>query len=255
MSLFGNLGTDNTEAVEDRLGGFSAKDTDIYTGKIKLAYATESSGGARGVTLIVAGGDFGDQEYRETIYVTSGKAKGQTNTYEKDGKKYLLPGYITMDHICLATVGTPLNEIGHEEKTVKVYDAEAGKEVPKSVPVLTPLLGQDITLAIVKNLENKSVKQGDKYVPTNDTRETNNIDKVFNTETKMTVSEARAGSETAEFHDKWLERNKGKTRDKTEKVAGQGGNAGGPPRSGGGGNAGGSSGGDASPRSSLFNKK
>ena len=91
------------------------------------------------------------------------------------------------------------------------------------------------------------MKQNDgSYKDTADTVERNNIDKVFHHGTKMTVSEAKAGSQEAEFFDKWVERNKGQVRDKRN-VKSDGGNSGGSntPSNSGGGDSGGE-------RKSLF---
>lgn len=253
MSLFENLKvTDDMEKTEDRIGGnYGAIDTDIYTGKVKMAYAGQSAGGARNVTLIMAGGDFGDREYRETVYVTNRKGE---NFYEKDGKKNQLPGFTQINHLCQVTVGKELHEMVGEDKMVNVYDPEQKKEMPKSVPVLVELLGQEVSLAIVRSTENQTEKDSSgNYVPKSDgsTRDVNNIDKVFHTATRMTIHEAQAkqkdDSVQPEFWDKWVERNKGQTRDKTTKNAG--GTAG---RPGGGAPQGGSNNSGAAPRSSLF---
>ena len=69
MSLFGNLKADGLEETQDRLGGYSPFDTDIYTGKIKMAYADKSDSGAQNVNLVV---DINGKEYRETVYITIG---------------------------------------------------------------------------------------------------------------------------------------------------------------------------------------
>lgn len=211
MSLFGNLKNDGLEETQDRLGGFQPLKTNIYTGPIKLAYAGQSAGGARSITLIV---DVGTQEYRETQYITN--KKGENFFLNKDDrtKKVPLPGFSTIDDICLVTTGIPLADQEAEEKMVKVYDAETKKELPKSVPVLTGLLGKVVSLGIIQTLENKSVKQGDEYIPTAETRNVNTIDKVWHTETQMTVAEARAGASKGAFWDAWLERNKDQVRDK-----------------------------------------
>lgn len=254
MSLFGNLTTEGTEATEDRLGGYAAIDTDIYTGTIKMAYAGQSSGGARSVTLILAGGDYGSNEYRETVYITNKKGE---NFYIKDGKKYQLPGFITINHLCQVTVGKELHEMQGEDKMVNVYDPDQKKEMPKSVPVLIELLGQEVSLAIVNTLELVTTKdtQGN-YVPKGDgsTKNTNSIEKAFHTASKMTVHEAvnkqKDATQVAEFWDKWVEKNKGVTRDKT-KAAGAGTGTAGKPGASGAPTAGAAAGGGA-PRSSLF---
>ena len=211
MSLFGNLKNDGLEETQDRLGGFQPLNAGIYSGKIKLAYAGASAGGARSVTLIV---DLGGSEYRETIYITNKKGENWFLNKDDKTKKVPLPGFTTVDDICLVASGAPLSEQEAEEKMVKVWDSEAKKELPKSVPVLTGLVGKDISLGLLKVLENKNEKHGDEYVPTAETRTANSIDKVFDTESKMTVAEARAGATSGAFWGAWLERNKDQTRDK-----------------------------------------
>jgi hypothetical protein len=211
MALFKKLTTDGLEQSQDRLGGFSPFDTGIYTGKIKNAYGITSQQGAQGVTLVV---DFAGKEYKETLYVTN--KKGENFFYNKDDKtkKVPLPGFTVVDDICLIVTGEPLSAQEDEEKIVKIYDYEQKKEIPTNVPVLTALIGAEISLGIVRILENKSEKVGDDYVPTAETREINQIDKVYHPEMKMTVAEARDGKETGEFWENWETRNKGVTRDK-----------------------------------------
>lgn len=249
MSLFGDLKNDGLEESQDRLGGFAPLDTDIYTGPIKMAYAGAAASGARSVTLIV---EHSGKEYRETVYITNKKGENFFINKDDPKKKVPLPGFTTVDDICLVTTGKPLCEQNAEDKMVKVYDPDQKKEMPKSVPVLTELLGQTVSLAIVKTLENKSIKSGDEYVDTAETRYTNSIEKVFHTESRMTVAEARNGAEKPAFWDAWVERNKGKERDKRTIKDGQAGAVGrpgkvpaGPPVAAG----------QAAPRKSLFGSK
>lgn len=225
-AMFGSLTTDGLEEATDRLGGSYVLDTDIYTGPIKAMYAGQSDGGARNVTVIV---EAGGREYRETCWITN--KKGENFFYNKNDpkKKVPLPGFTVIDDMCLVATGKPLAEQNTEEKVVMVYDRDAGKEIPKTVPMLVDALGQTVTIAIVRQLENKSEKDGNgEYQPIADTREVNFIDKVFDTASKMTVVEAKNGAEKATFHDSWLERNKGQTRDKRTIKDGEGGNAGRP---------------------------
>lgn len=244
-ALFGNLTTDGLEETQDRLGGFQPFDTDVYTGKIKAAYAGESSGGAKNITLLV---DMpGGKEYRETVYITNKKGENFFLNKQDNSKKVPLPGFTIIDDICLIVTGKPLAQQEVEEKQFKVWDNEAKKELPKAVMMLTELVGQDIKLGILRNLENKSEKQGDSYVATAATRETNNIDKVFHPEQNLTVAEARSGQEEAKFLDAWTERNKGQVRDKREIKEGEGGGTAGAPKA--------SNQTAAAPGKSLFPKK
>ena len=248
MSIFGNLTNEGLEETTDRLGGFQIRTTDIYPATIKAAYAGQSAGGARNVTIVA---ELPDGEYSETIYVTNKKGENWFPNQNDKSKKVPLPGFTTIDDICLVTTGKPLAEQETEEKTIKLYDSEAKKELPKAVPMLVEALGLEVSLGIVKVLENKNEKQGDEYVPTAETRELNATDKVFHTETRMTVVEAREGAEVAKFWDSWLERNKGNTRDKRTIKDGQAGTAGAPKAAGASAAAPAAGG---APRKSLFGK-
>lgn len=245
--MFKNLKTEGLEQAEDRLGGgFGKLPTDIYTGVIKQFYGMKSSGGAQGVVLII---DIDGQEYRESIYATNKKGE---NFYQKDGKNYQLPGFITLNDIALCTVGKQLNELEWEEKQVKQWDFDKKAEVIKAAEVAVELIGQTVTVAIVNTLKNKQEKNaaGD-YVDVAGDREENHIEKVFDTDSLMTVREAIDKKESAEFHPQWLEKNKGVQRDKRSIKDGQAaGNAGAPPKSGGA-----SSAPPTSSGASLFKKK
>lgn len=250
MSLFGNLKSDGLEQTQDRLGGgYQPKETDIYTGKIKALYAGKSAGGAQSVSLILSLAD--GSEYRETFWITNKKGENFFLNKDDKTKKVPLPGFTIVDDLCLVTTGKPLSEQETEEKTIKLYDSEAKKELPKAVPMLIEAIGLEVSLGIVKVLENKNEKQGDEYVPTAETRELNATDKVFHTETRMTVVEAREGAEVAKFWDSWLERNKGNTRDKRTIKDGQAGTAGAPKAAGASAAAPAAGG---APRKSLFGK-
>jgi hypothetical protein len=236
MSIFGGLSSQGLEETQDRLGGFQVWDTDAYDATIKLAYAGQSSGGARSMSFVF---DMpGGREYRETIYVTNRKGENFFLNKDDNTKKVPLPGWTIFEDICLVTVDKEPKDLNFEEKVVNLYDYDQKKEVPTSVQVAVELIGQKVTLGIGKVLENKNVKEGDKYVPTADTREVNVIEKVFHTESKGTVVEARSKQEPGSFYAKWVERNKGNVRDKREIKDGAGGNAGrpgassGPPQAG-----------------------
>lgn len=225
-ALFGSLTTEGLEEVTDRVGGFQPLSSDIYTGPIKAMYAGQSPGGARNVTIIV---DVGGREYRETIYVTNKNGENFFLNKNDKTKKVPLPGFTTINNICLATTGKPLSEQEAEDKIVKIYNPETRKEEPTTVPMLTAPLGETISLGILNQLVNKNEKDSNgKYVPTPETREENVIDAVFHTETKKTVFEAENGVEEAAFWDRWLEANKGKQRDRRELKDGEAGQAGRP---------------------------
>lgn len=213
--MFNNLTDTGLEKAEDRLGGGSyIRETDIYTFKIKAAYAGKSAGGAMNVSLIC---EDSQGEYRETIYITNRKGE---NFFVKDGKKIPLPGFTIINDLCLIATNEPLSSQETEEKVIKLYDFEAKKEVPTAVPMIMSLVDAEVSFAIQKIIEDKNAKDDSgEYVPTGETREVNNIVKVFHTETKMTIVEALNGAEEAKFWDAWLEKNQGKVYDKSTKDA------------------------------------
>ena len=216
MSIFATMNNDGLEAATDNLGGSFTKESGIYPGTIKMAYAGASKGGARFIQFII---DMNGKEYKETLYFTN---KLGANCYEKNGKKFPLPGFVHIDDICQAATGQPLSAQDTEEKLVQIYDYTTKTEVPTLVPVLVDLLDKPIVLAVLKVLENKSVSDGNGgYVATADTKESNVIDKVFN-EDLLTMIEVREKATTPVFHDAWNTRNAGKTRDKTAPVTGGG---------------------------------
>lgn len=244
--LFKNFTTTDLEESQDRLGGFQALDSDIYPATIKALYAGESSGGAVSLTLIADLG--GKAEYKETFYITN-KQKENFFINKQSNKKSPLPGFTVVNDLCLiATEGKELSECATEEKVVNVWDSDQKKELPKAVQMVTDVLGKKVALGILKQLENKSKKEGDEYVPTAETREVNLVDKVFHPEAKVTVAEARSGKKEPGFWDAWLKRNQGQTRDRREIKDGQA-VAGGPPKAGGVPTA------NAAPRKSLFGNK
>lgn len=215
MNPFASLTSAGLEQTEDRLGGFSPLETDIYVGVIKMAYAGKADSGASSVTVMV---DLpGGKEYRETVYVTNKKGENFFLNQNDQSKKVPLPGFTTIDDICLIADGKPLAETAIEEKVINMYDKDAGRELPKKAHVLVDLLGKPVALGILCKKEYKSVKNATTgaYEPTSETRELNTIDKVFHPELKITVAEARNNVTNPVFWDSWTTRNKGVTRDAT----------------------------------------
>lgn len=215
MTLFSNLTNDGLEEAQDRLGGgFQALETDTYVATIKMAYADQAPSGARNVTFLF---DINGTEFRETIYITNKAGQNWFPNKQDNTKKVPLPGFTTVDDICLVATGSPLAEQPTEDKMVKIWDREARQELPKAKPVLTELLGKTVGLGIVKQTVDVTEKQGDAYVPTGKTRDENTIDKVFDVDTRLTVVEAKNGLEKGVFIESWTEKNKGQTRDRTAK--------------------------------------
>ena len=207
--MFQNLKTDGLEQAKDTLGGGFVKESGIYLATIKQMIGGSSENGALNVMLLATLPD--GSEYRETIYVSN---RDGLPYYERDNKKIPLPGFTAIDDICMMTVGVPLSEVQWEEKTVKLYNRDAGAEVPTSANCIEGVTGEKVYLGIQKVLANKSKKNDltNKYEDIAEERQYNAIDKVFHAESKQTMAEARNGQD-ATFFDAWDKKRTGQVKD------------------------------------------
>lgn len=223
--MFGKLNSDGLEQAADRLGGGSVLETDLYTGTVKLAYAGKAASGAQSVTVMI---DFGGREYREAFWLTNKAGENYYADKANPGKKQPLPGFTSVDDLCLLTTGFPLSEQTVEEKVVRIYDYEQRKEIPTNVPVLLDLVGKPISAGIVKQIVDKQKKDtSGEYRNTGETRTENAVEKFFHADSSRTVNEIRDGIETGVFAGKWVEKNKGQTRNKAKGSEGKAGVPGG----------------------------
>lgn len=216
MNLFADLAKDPEIKDEERdvLGGsFTTPESGVYPATIKVAYVTTAATGAMAVnvTLTLDNGS----EVRETLWVKSGTAKGNTNYYvNAKGEKKYLPGYLTVNTLCEIAAGKELSAINIEEKILNIYSFEASKEVPTKVPVLMDLLNKPIQVGLVKVIENKRQKNHTgEYVDTAETRELVEITKIFY-ENGYTKAELQAGEEKPAFITKWAEKWKDQVKDR-----------------------------------------
>jgi hypothetical protein len=219
--MFANLTSDKS-IVEDKdvIGGSGPMDSCLFTGKITVAYGIKSKKGAAGVVVTI---NNGTRDLKQTIYVSSGDAKGNKNTYQKGGETHYLPGYNLVTGLCLLTVGKELKDLATDDKLVGIYDYQSKKEIMTTVPMLIELLGQEITVGVQRVIENKNVAN-DKgvYVPSGETRELNEIDKFFRTKDGLTVAEIKGGLQQAaedSYMHKWEKRWAGVIKDKSSKAA------------------------------------
>lgn len=229
MSLLQNLKSDDSIANEkDSVGNGGPLESGLYAAKIALAYLTKSAGGAVG--LVLNAKTDSNREIRQTLWMTSGTAKGGTNFYvDKEGAKQYLPGFLLGNSLSLLTVGKELSELETEVKVVNVYSPEAKAEVPTKVDMLTDLLGQDILIGLIKQTVDKTQKNdAGAYIPTGETRDENEIDKFFRARDRMTTAEIRGKAEEASFVDVWANKWNGNTRNKAKGATGAAGTAGAP---------------------------
>lgn len=208
------------EAVKDTVSmGSYIQESDALEWVINFAYLSESAKGAMALNLHLTQDGV---KYRETIYFTNREKK---TTYSRDGKVYSLPGFNTVNHLCLIAGGAPLAQLTVEKITVPLWNKDAGKEVLTEVESIKELSGEKAIFAIMKNLEdkNKLNEATGKYEATGETRETNSIDKVFRVTDKCTVTEIMAGETEGKFIDVWLGKNKGTVNNKVKGASTNGG--------------------------------
>ena len=217
--------TEKVEKPKDSLGGVQVRPSAINTFKIKNIYFLPAvPSGAMMCHLTVT--DEAGLDYRESICVASGDAKGNKSTYTNaKGEAHYLPGYIIINDIAMLTIETDITDLETETITVKHYDKEAKKEVPTEVEVVTEMIGEEVQLAIKHIIKNKQEQINGKYVDVNDRREINEIAAAFHSESDQTLNEAIADTD-AEFKQKWLDKNEGKPFDTFKEVsASKGGNS------------------------------
>ena len=180
MNPFATLTTDESIGEErDSVGTGGVLESGIYKATVTLAYLNKSAGGALGLVLNLKT-DTG-REIRQTLWMASGDAKGNKNFFEaKDGSRQYLPGFNHAQSLALLTIGKEISALETETKLVNVYNADAKAEMPTKVEVAVELLGQEILVGLIKQIVDKTEKN-DKgaYIPTGETREENEIDKLF----------------------------------------------------------------------------
>lgn len=220
MSMLGTMNKTEgkVEDEQDRVAGGFTVESGLYDATIEMAYVHKSSGGAMGVTIHYKLGN--GQVIKDTQYVTSGDAKGNSKTYTKDGKKYYLPGYNVCNAVTCLAIGKVIDNVEDEEKVVKRWDAKEGKEMNMATNVLTALIGAEITVGILKKKADKNKKNdAGLYVATGETRDINEVDKVFRTADGLTLTEAKAEATEAVFKAKWDEANTGSYKDESTGAA------------------------------------
>lgn len=206
----------------DFLGGYTPFESGLYDMTVKLAYFSVSKGGAKclNVTFVDPTG----KELKQQFWVTSGTAKGGKSYYTnpKTIEKHFLPGFTLAKHLSLLTAGKELHKLTLEDRTIKLYSAEAQAEVNTPVPMALEMLGKTVTAGIIKRVVNKTKDSGTVntagtkiYIPIAETRIENEVVKLFRAKDKMTVTEILAKETVGSFVIKWGDKNTGITEDKT----------------------------------------
>lgn len=222
MPLSGLTQSDDIEVSGDRAFG-GVRESALYKDTITEAYLHTSASGARAVVMTV-NSECGSNT-RHTMYFTSGTAKGGNNFYiDRSGAKRYLPGYEILNDISQIVAGVSFPESVTDVRTVDIYNFEAEQTIPTNVQMLVDWIGKPIITGFLKQVVSVNKKDATgAYVPTADTREENELDKVFfpenhATSALKTVTEA-AGNADANYINSWSKRNSGKTRDRISKDA------------------------------------
>lgn len=245
MSLLATLASDASIANETDSLGSTTVDSGLYLCTVAMAYINKAASGALGLVLNLKGP--GGRDLRQTLWMTAGTAKGGNNYYtDKNGEKKFLPGFLHANSLCLLTTGKEISQLDTETKVLNIYSAEAKAEVPTKAEVVMDLLGKEILVGLIKQTVDKTQKNDQGvYMPTGETREENEIDKLFRASDRMTTAEIRAQATEAVFADSWEAKWAGKTKDKSKGVAANSGTFGAP-------KAGGAVAGTKKPATSLF---
>jgi len=205
MSLMNSIQQSNIQTKEeDVLGGSRTVPSNVYTAGVKMAYLDKAASGALCVVfdfaLLVNGKE---RNHKETIYI-SNKEGSFTYKDKKDQSDQPLPGFVMVDTICKTITGKSITQLTTETKTIKVYDFDQKAEVPKEKEVLMELLRGKLELGILEITVDKTTKdQTGAYVPTGETRDQNELSKVFNSD-GMTLLEKDSGATESKFKNAWI---------------------------------------------------
>lgn len=224
---------------DDFIGGGGPLDTDMYLATIKTAYIGKAANSdARSVNLLL---DVNGREVRQQIWVTN-KVGDVTYKDKKTGDPKNLPGFVQINSLCMLVCSKEMGQMDVEELTVKLYDFDAKKELPQAVDCFTELHGEKINIALQRQTVDKTAldQNTGKYEPTGETRDINEIVKFFPENKLVTISEvsefikglggnlddvlkdgdigkaiSNMPDDAGSYAVTWLERNKGKTYDKS----------------------------------------
>ena len=229
--LFADINTSSIEEVEDYVGGRKLYDADIYLMKVKGAYLQSSNAaGSKSKSIVLTLGFDGNNEYSESINFLNREGG---ITYEKDGKKYYMIGYSTLNAISLMSGGNEFKDMDYEDRKLTIWDFEKRANVLKAVQVPVELLGAEVYVALGRRIKNKQKRNpSGGYDLLADTFEENFIDGVYHNPSMRTVAEARKGMDKGLHYKIWLDKNKGQVRNDVKPATTTNGGTSGPPKAG-----------------------
>lgn len=246
-NIFSGKKTAGKTVEEDFIaqGGAVLFDTNIYPATIKAAYlqkAQRTDAQSLNIIFTVKG-----KEMPIQIWMTT-RDGSVTYKDKKTGEERNLPGYSQVNAICMLIAGKDVGDMEVEEQTLKLFDYDAKKDLPKAVDCFTELHGMAIQIAIQRQIVDKNERNSDgKYVPMGKTKEIMDLVKVFPEDKRVTLSEVvqhieslggnlddvldggemnkavgSMSNNAGKYAVTWLEKNADKTYDKSTKTAGSG---------------------------------
>ena len=223
---------DIKEEVDSLGSGFVLLNSGLYEGIVKLAFISTADSEALALNVTIQRED--ETEVTQQFWMTSGKAKGCKNYYEKDGVKNYLPGFLLANSLCQLTTGKGISELETEVRVVNLWNKDAKAKIPTKVNMVVDVLNKPIVFGIIKQTVDKNAKNdAGMYVATGETREENEIDKFFRAEDRMTVAEIKAKADVAVFADTWATKWTGVVKNKVKGAAAGAGKPGAPAGTGG----------------------
>jgi len=210
-----NLKKDTSvEADGDSVGGGGVLPSAVYLMTIVAAYFGESTGGAASLNLELKTKE--GKTLRNTVYISSSRAKGQSITYQgKDGKPHFLPGFSLATSLTELLLGTEIADVATAEKQISLYNYLAKKEEETKVNMLVDLLDKQIAVGVIECRSNKNTKNAaGAYAPdpSGADRTYNEIDKFFNA-SGLTITEQLANAAKPGFLNTWKDKWDGNKRD------------------------------------------
>lgn len=211
----------DVEEEKDSLGGggFGPLETSIQDLTIEHAFGEISRNGAKALVIHAKNAD--GHQVRTKLWVINRKGKQYT---EKDGNRRYTKGYNQANAICLLTTGKELKAMKWEKKTIELYDFVAKGMEHTPVQMCMDLIGKTFTVGLLKQIvdinENQGSQDKPNYQPSGYTREENEFDKIFCAKEGknygLTVVQIRAKETEPTFKEAWIEKNDGKTRDRSK---------------------------------------
>lgn len=218
-NIFGKVNTD-TSAVrgEDRAGS-TPVESGAYLAKAILSYVMPNKDPQSQTLMVRTEFEFTETGRRYTDTFCVAGRTGDTFFIDKQtGAKQNLPGFDNMTDLAAFGAGCALGDLVQEDKTIEVFDKEAGGKVNKTVTAFPEIGDNEVYLLIQRVRKNKQKlnEKTKKYEDTAETYEVSEIVRVCDTD-GLTFNERAADKTEREFFDLWLKANEGKVYDRTNK--------------------------------------